>query len=126
MKYVKQFFIIIAVSFAGEVLKEIIPLNIPANIYGLIIMFAGLLTKVIKVSDVKETAGFLVKIMPLMFIPPGVGLMVSASALKNILVPFIIITISSTVIVMVVSGKVTQFVIKLDKKRGEVHERNNQ
>ena len=34
MKYVRQLLIILFVSFFGELLKYIIPLSIPASIYG--------------------------------------------------------------------------------------------
>ena len=73
MKYLKQFFIILAVSFAGEVLKYIIPLPIPASIYGLVIMLFLLGTKILSLECVRETGLFLVEIMPVMFIPAAVG-----------------------------------------------------
>lgn len=125
MKYLKQFGIIIAISFVGEILKAIIPLSIPANIYGLVLMLLALVTKVIKLSDVKETAYFLVEIMTIMFIPAGVGLMVTWGALKSILLPVIVITLVTTVIVMAVTGRVTQLVIRLERKRGKKHEGND-
>ena len=74
MKYLRQFGIILAVTCVGEIMKYFIPLPIPGSIYGLILMFVLLLTKVIKVEHVKETGEFLIEIMPLMFIPAGVGL----------------------------------------------------
>jgi holin-like protein len=67
MKYVKQFLIIMGVSFIGEGLYYLIPLPIPASIYGLVIMLALLLSKKLKLDAVKETADFLIKIMPIMF-----------------------------------------------------------
>ncbi len=77
MKYLRQFGIILAVTCAGEIMKYFIPLPIPGSIYGLILMFVLLLAKVIKVEHVKETGEFLIEIMPLMFIPAGVGLVTS-------------------------------------------------
>ncbi len=115
MKYFRQFGIILAVTFIGEILKYIIPLPIPASIYGLIIMLIILKTKIISLEQVKETGTFLIEIMPLMFIPAAVGLLVSWDVLKNIWIPVIIITILTTVIVMIVTGKVTQFMIKLER-----------
>lgn len=73
MKYLQQFGIILAVSFVGELLNYAIPLSIPASIYGLVLMFVCLCMKWIKLEDVKETAVFLIEIMPLMFIPAGSG-----------------------------------------------------
>lgn len=112
MKYVKQFTIIISVSFIGEILKNIIPLPVPASIYGMAIMFAGLLTGIIKLDSVKETGDFLVEIMPIMFIAPGVGLMDSWGILKPIIVSLSIIVVVTNLIVMAATGLTSQWIIK--------------
>ena len=104
MKLLKQFLIIILVSFIGEILKEVIPFPVPASIYGMIIMFACLGTGIIKAEQVSGAGDFLVEIMPVMFIPAAAGLL-----------PVSVITVVSTIIVMVVSGIVTQFVLKHQK-----------
>lgn len=116
MKYVKQFLIIITISFIGELCNKAIPLPIPASIYGLVILFVTLMTGVIKVEQVKETGKFLIEIMPLMFIPAAVGLLDSWNVLKPIWIPVVAITLITTVLVMVVTGRVTQFVIRQNKK----------
>ncbi|MBE6048337.1 MAG: CidA/LrgA family protein [Clostridium sp.] len=114
MKYIKQFVIIIMISFIGELLNKIIPLSIPASIYGLVIMLTALITKVIPLSSIKETGKFLVEIMPLMFIPAAVGLLDLWDVLRPMFIPVAIITIMSTIIVMVVTGRITQRVIGVD------------
>ena len=113
MKYLRQFGIILAVTCVGEIMKYFIPLPIPGSIYGLILMFVLLLTKVIKVEHVKETGEFLIEIMPPMFIPAAVGLIVTWSDLKVILVPVLVITCITTVFVMVVTGRTAQAVMHL-------------
>ena len=117
MKYLRQFGIILAVTCVGEIMKYFIPLPIPGSIYGLILMFVLLLAKVIKVEHVKETGEFLIEIMPLMFIQAGVGLITSWSQLQPFLVPLLVITVVSTFVVMIVTGKVTDFLIS--KKEGK-------
>ena len=92
-------------------MKYFIPLPIPGSIYGLILMFVLLLLRVIKVEHVKETGAFLIKIMPLMFIPAGVGLITSWEQLQSFMVPLLVITGVSTFVVMIVTGKVTDFLI---------------
>ena len=119
MKYVRQLLIILFVSFFGELLKYIIPLSIPASIYGMVLLFLALELKILKVSDIKETSNFLIEIMPLMFVPAGVGLLVSWGALQPIWIQVVVITLISTVIVMGVSGSITQFVIRKGKKKEE-------
>ena len=117
MKYLRQFMIILLVSFAGELLKYIMPFPVPASIYGLIILFVLLETGILKLDAVKETSVFLIEIMPLMFIPAGVGLMESWGDLNSMLVEVIVIILVSTVLVMGISGKVTELVLKRTSTR---------
>lgn len=116
MKYLKQLLIILLFSFVGEILKSMIPLPIPASIYGLVLLFVALEFGIVKLSAVSDTGKFLIEIMPLMFIPAGAGLIDSWGALKPIWVQILITMAVSTFIVMIISGKVTQFVIR--KKTG--------
>ncbi len=118
MKYVKQFSIILGMSFIGEILKSILPLPIPASIYGLLLMFLALKFQFIRLEQVKETASFLIEIMPIMFIPSAVGLLESWGALKPIWLPIILITIVTTIIVIGVTGWVTEWIMK-SRKRGK-------
>ena len=117
MKYIKQFILILAISFVGELLKYLLPLPVPASIYGMVLMFVFLLTGVIKLEHVRETGKFLIEIMPLMFIPAGVGLMSSWSTLKPLLLPVAVITVVTIITVMVASGHTAQFILKREEKR---------
>jgi len=120
MRYLKQFAIILAVTCVGELLNYFLPLPIPASIYGLVLMLVLLVTKVVKLESVDETGTFLVEIMPVMFIPAGVGLMTSFGQLRDMLVPLLVITVAVTFLVIAVTGKVTDFVIsRLQKKDGQ-------
>lgn len=120
MKYINQFLIILLISFLGEILKCLLPLPIPASIYGMIILFLGLMTKVIKLESVKETGKFLIEIMPIMFIPAGVGLMITWGGYQPILLPVSIITAVTIITVMVATGWVSQIIIrKSGKKKDE-------
>lgn len=100
-------------------LKTFLPLPVPASVYGLVIMLVALLTGILKLDQVKGAADFLVEIMPVMFVPAGAGLITAWSSLKPICVPVLIMTFISTVIVMVVTGKVTQGVIRMGKRGTE-------
>lgn len=116
MKYIRQFLWILLFSFAGELLKFVIPLPVPASIYGLLLLLLALVTGILRLESVKETSKFLIEIMPLMFIPAAVGLLESWEALSGILIQVLTATVVSTVLVMGVSGMVTQAWIR--KKRG--------
>ena len=115
MKFLRQFMIILLLSFLGEVLKMFIPLPIPASVYGLVLMLVCLMTGVLKTSHVKDAAFFLIEIMPVMFIPAAAGLIDSWGVLRPLIVPIMIITVVITVFVMAVTGRVAQMIAQ---KRG--------
>ncbi|MCI7323011.1 MAG: CidA/LrgA family protein [Lachnospiraceae bacterium] len=116
MKYLRQFFIILAFSFAGEVLHALIPMQVPASIYGLVLLFIALLAGWVKLPQIRETANLLITMMPLMFIPAGVGLLESWGELRTILLPVCVIVVVSTILVMGISGMVTQAMIRKSQK----------
>ena len=115
MKYVRQFWIILLISAMGEALHVLIPLPVPASVYGLVLMLVCLMTGVLKTSQVKDAAFFLIEIMPVMFIPAAAGLIDSWKVLQPLLLPILVITVVITVFVMVVTGKVAQMIAQ---KRG--------
>ena len=119
MRYIRQLTVILAVTCAAEILKYFIPLPIPASIYGLILMFLLLRSGVVRLTQVRETAEFLIEIMPLMFIPAAVGLLESREALRPMLLPVAVIVLVTTVLVMGVTGRVAQ---RFLRRRGERHE----
>ena len=112
MKYIKQMTIILAVTLLGEVVKYLIPFPIPGSIYGLILMFILLMTKVIKIESVKDTGDFLVEIMPVLFIPAAVGLIDRVEELMAMLLPILLVVGPVTLLVMIVAGKTTDKMIK--------------
>ena len=122
MKTLGQIVIILLVSFAGELLNYCLPLPIPASIYGIVILFCLLEFKVIPLRAVKETGDFLVSIMQLMVIPAAVGLLEAWDLIAPNWLPYILITLISTFVVMFFSGRVTQAVIRLGRVKEERHE----
>jgi len=116
LRYIRQFGVILAISFVGEILHAILPLPVPASIYGIVLLFFCLELKVVPVSAVREASSFLIEIMPIMFIPAAVGLMDSWQMIRGALVPYLVITAASTVLVMASAGRAVQFVMKLSKK----------
>ena len=119
MKFLIQFMIIIAFSFLGELLHYILPLPIPASIYGIVLLFVALELKWVKVKEIRETSSFLIAVMPVMFIPAAVGLIDSWKSIGNSWLEYIIVTVLTTFVVMGVSGWITQFVIQRNKVQKE-------
>ena len=117
MKWLKQTAIILGITFLGEVLHVLLPFPIPAGIYGILIFFIALESKLIPLKAVMETGVLLVEVMPVMFIPAAVGLINSWEILKPTWFSFLLITVLTTVIVMGASGLATQWMLR--KEKGE-------
>ena len=116
MKYIKQFAVIAFMTFLGEVLNLLIPLPVPASIYGMILLFLSLQTGILKLSQIEETADFILGVMPIFFISPTVSLMSSIGVIKDSLLGVFITCVVSTAAVMVVTGLVSQAVIRHSRK----------
>lgn len=82
-------------------------------------MLIGLQTGILPLNAVNEAGGFLIEIMPMLFIPAGVGLMVSWGALEPVIIPISIIIVVTTILVMAVSGRIAQFILKKEDKKHE-------
>lgn len=122
MKYMFQAMIIFAFSLMGEILHAIIPAPIPASVYGLVLLFLALLTKLVKLEQVETTAEYMISIMPLFFIEPTVGLMESFGIAKGKVIPLVLTSAVSFIMVMIVTGLTAQFMIrkkKSNKKEGQ-------
>lgn len=117
MKQIKQLTIILAVSLIAELMEYLIPLPVAGSVYGLVLMLIGLMTHIIPLQKVEGVADFLVENMSIVFIPPTVGIMASIEELRQMLIPLIVISLVSTVLIMGITGRVTQFIIRHTKRK---------
>lgn len=117
MRYVIQLFIIICFSFAGELLHRVLPFPIPACIYGIILLFSALELRLLKVEHIREVSTTLIISMPVMFVPPAVGLINTWDNIKNNWPEYLLITFASTFVVMAVAGWTTQRLIQWRRYR---------
>ena len=115
MKYIPQFLYILSFSFIGEVLQAAVPLPIPAAIYGLVLLLIALATGLLKTSQVKDAANWLISIMPILYVPICVKILEYWGIISQNAVAIITIIVTSAFFVFAVSGLVTQWLMK----RGE-------
>ena len=116
MKYLHQILLILLFSFLGEVLNALLPWPIPASIYGMLLLFAALSLKIIRVEQVKDGGSFLVSFLPVLFVAPIVSLLDCWDQIRPYLLPILAILIGSTVLCFAVSGRVTQWYIRRKEK----------
>jgi len=122
MKYVKQLAVISLVAFLGEFLSGVLPLPVPGSVYGMLLMFLGLCLKVIRLEHVENVADFLLLIMPIFFVAPGVGIIETYASIKDSVWTLILISVVTTFLIMVVTGWVSQLMIRIKEKREKKRE----
>lgn len=118
MKYLSQFLIILGFTFAGEALQRLIPLPIPASVYGLVLLFGALCLGIVKLRQIRETGHFLASILPVLFVAPTVGIIEYWGLIADKLLPIALVLVSTTVLTFGIAGRVTQ---SLSKKGGDGH-----
>ena len=117
MKYLLQFGIIMAVSFARELLHDFLPLPVPASIYGILILFSLLRFKLLHVVQIKETAMFLISIMAFLFLPAAVGLVVAWPIMKAAILQYIAANVISLIACMAGTGFTAQLLLSRSPKK---------
>jgi holin-like protein len=117
MKYMKQLLIILAFTGVGEALAYLVPFPIPAAIYGLVLLLIALGTGLLKTSQVKDAANFLISIMPILYVPICVKILEYWGVISQNAAAIVSITVVSTFLVFAVSGLVTQAIMKKKERK---------
>ena len=99
-------------------MHAVLPLPIPASIYGLILLLAALKLGVVKLEQVKEVGLFLTGIFPLLFVPAAAGVMELWAEMGDMLLPIVIAIVPVTILVLASAGRTTQALTR--RKRKEV------
>ena len=115
-KYLFQFARILAFCFLGEILHAVLPLPIPASIYGLILLLLALRFGIVRLEQVKEVGLFLTGIFPLLFVPAAAGVMELWAEMGDMLLPILISIIPVTVLVLASAGRTTQALARRKQK----------
>ena len=115
MKYLSQFLIIMGFTLAGEALQRLVPVTIPASVWGLALLFAALCLKLVKVEQIKEVGAFMISILPVMFVGPTVGIVEHWALIRPQLLAIVLLLAASTMLTFGISGGVTQW---LSRKGG--------
>ena len=112
MKFLKQAVIIAAITFAAEIIKYLVPLPVPASIYGLILLFTLLKSGLLKLGQIEDVGGLLLELMPLLLVPASVSFLTVLDTIQGMLLPVLIMGFVGTVLVMLVTGAVSQALVR--------------
>ncbi len=112
----KQFGIIFGCLLAGELLAMIPGLSIPGSILGMLLLTILLERKVVNPVSIAPVCRFLIKNMAFFFVPPGVALMLYFDVIAAEWLPITVATIVSIFLVIVVTGRLHQYMHKRIKR----------
>lgn len=113
----KEFSIILIIYFLGELLQKISGLPIPDNVVGMLILFLGLYTGIIKLKMIGKISDFLLDNLAFFFLPAGVSLITCFALLEGKWTAILEVSLISTVVTLGVTGLTVEFVKKsLGKK----------
>jgi holin-like protein len=106
----KQFSIILSIYFLGELIQKAAGLPIPGNVMGMLILFFGLYTGVIKLDMISKISDFLLENLAFFFIPAGISLITCFALLEGKLTAILVVSLISTVVTMAVTGLTVELV----------------
>ena len=112
----KQFGIIFACLLAGELIAMIPGVSIPGSIIGMLVLTVLLERKVVKPDSIAPLCRFLIKNMAFFFVPPGVALMLYFDIIAAEWIPITVATVVSIFLVIVVTGRLHQFMHRRIKR----------
>lgn len=111
MDKLKQLGIIFGITFLAELLYRLLGLPVPASVYGLLLLFLALQFRIIELKKIEGAGNFLLVVMPLLFIAPGVNLINIFGEVKAILWQALVLIFISTIVVTVITGKIADYVL---------------
>ena len=115
----KQFGIIFACLLAGELIAMIPGVSIPGSIIGMLVLTVLLERKVVKPDSIAPHCRFLIKNMAFFFVPPGVALMLYFDIIAAEWIPITVATVVSIFLVIVVTGRLHQFMHRRVKRNSK-------
>ena len=110
IRTIAQICIVWVFYFIGVLIVEWTGIVIPASIIGLVLLWLLLMFKVINVRLIQEGASTLIAFMTLFFIPSTIGVIEYPELLTTAGLLLVIAVIFSTVITIVMTGKVSQLI----------------
>ncbi|WP_226035342.1 CidA/LrgA family protein [Aquibacillus saliphilus] len=109
LKIIAHIAVLYGFYFVGSLIQAELDLFIPGSIIGMVLLFLALTFKLIKDSWIEEGTQFLIKDMPLLFVPITVGIINYLELFSGKGFSLILIVLISTALVMISSGLTAQF-----------------
>lgn len=127
MKIIRQLAIIFAICALGELISQMLPFPMPGSIVGMVLLFLLLTFRIIKLKQVEDVGGFLLKNMAFFFIPAGVSLITVFNQISGKILQIVLICLLTTVLTFGITALTVRTVINVQNKlRRYRNERDNE
>ena len=103
---------VLGVWRAGGVLAGVVPVPGSGRYFRVAAVLGALKAGLVRLEQVREAAGFLIAVFPLLFVPGAVGIMELGELLAGIWLPVLLAVSLVTVLVMAAAGWAAQAVIR--------------
>lgn len=117
---IRQCAIIFGCLAIGELVVYFTGIRLPSSIIGMLLLTFLLKVGWIKLSWVKGISDFLVNTLPFFFVPAGVAVMLYFNIILSSFWAILVASLGSTIIVLVVTGWVHQYLRVRSKKNVRV------
>ncbi|MEG2746923.1 MAG: CidA/LrgA family protein [Gordonibacter sp.] len=113
VRLLAQLALIVAVYAAGCALATMLPIALPGNILGMVLLLVLLGTGLLKAKHIGDACDCLIDNMSLFFIPASVAIMGSMALLEGNVLKFVLVCIVTTVLVFLATAYTVVLVSRL-------------
>ena len=128
IQLVRSLVILYIILLLGNLISRYIPLGIPGSIWGLLLLFLGLTTRIIRLEWIYLGSSLLIRYMAVLFVPVSVGIIkyydLLVSQWKILLIPNILSTFL-TLFIIAFLGNYLFYKQSFTHKRQKVLEKRN-
>lgn len=117
MEEVRSLSILVGFHLLGEAVSAVLPVRIPGNVLGLVLLSSALLTGIVREESLAPAADVLLGNLMLLFTPIVVGTMGFVGLLGKELVPILVALVGSTLAVLLITGKLSDALLGKDGRK---------
>ncbi|OOH90532.1 murein hydrolase transporter LrgA [Pasteurellaceae bacterium 15-036681] len=119
VRFILALGLLFLILYLGKLCNQFIPIGIPESIWGLLILFTLLVTKLVKVDWIFPASRPLLRYMILFFLPICAGIVEQGSAISSHLDSLLLANFISTILSMVVIGYLAQWLFKKSEQQDD-------
>ena len=116
MKIFREVLVFFGLYYVGELISTTLSLPLPGSLVGMILLFVLLQLHIVEMEQIATVSDFLLGHLPFFFLPAGVALMASFSAMKGLWIWMLVICLVTTIITMGCSGRIIQHMMERKSK----------